>query len=94
MVSPQDSGELRKVQPCLHFAALCSVQCVACPLDPQFSSGGHLSMVVHVPMSPLLKFITFLKDSKNHNLVDCVSQHLRHDTASTKAHPSGDAKMS
>lgn len=94
MVSPQDSRELRKVQPCLHFAVLCSVQCVACPLDPQFSSVGHLSMIVHVPMSPLPKFITFLKDSKKHNLVDCVSQHLMHDIASTKAHPSGDAKMS
>lgn len=51
-------------------------------------------MIVHVPMSPLPKFITFLKDSKKHNLVDCVSQHLMHDIASTKAHPSGDAKMS
>lgn len=51
-------------------------------------------MVVHVPVSPLLKFITFLKDSKKANRVDCVSQPLMHDTASTKAHPSGDAKMS
>lgn len=94
MGSSQDSRELR-VQPRLHFAVLwCGVQCVACPLDPQFSSVVHLSIIVHVPMNLLLKLITFLKDSKKHNPVECVSQHPVHDVASTEAYQFGAWKMS